>query len=446
MYRPAQAAAAVLILTVGLIFGGASAAHAAPAAPVTFTVGNLNFSANSADIPAGATILDSPSATGDLTIPATVTFANETYSVTTIGNVAFNVNGLTSVTIPDSVTTIGDYAFTSNPLTSVTIPNSVTTIGREAFYYNDLLTSVTIPNSVTTIGTQAFGNNPSAWFFVPASVTNAVVAPLCASNARTVTFDSAGGSALSRAIACSALAVPTPIAPTRTGFTLTGWSAQQSGGAPYDFTSPVTANTTLFAQWTAQSHVVTFDSQGGSNVTASAYTTGGSVVLPVAPTRAGFTFTGWFAAASGGAALVSPYSPSGVGAITVFAQWSAQSHVATFNSQGGSVVADGSYTTGGSVVLPAAPTRAGFTFTGWFVAASGGAALVSPYSPSGVGAITVFAQWTVVPAVAAPSAPGGLAATGASLPLVVPMGMAMLLLTAGGCVLLASRRRVGQRA
>jgi uncharacterized repeat protein (TIGR02543 family) len=294
-------------------------------------------------------------------------------SVTTIDGDAFAGNLLASVTIPNSVTTIGDYAFARNLLASVTIPNSVTTIGVEAFATNRL-TSVVIPNSVTTIGNRAFDNNPLAWFFVPASVTNAVVAPLCASNARTVTFDSVGGSELSRAIACSALAVPTPVAPTRTGFTLTGWSAQQSGGAPYDFTSPVTANTTLFAQWSAQSHTVSFDSQGGSNAAASAYTTGGSVVLPVAPTRAGFTFTGWFAAASGGAALV------------------------------------------------------------------------SPYSPSGVGAITVFAQWTVVPAVAAPSAPGGLAATGASLPLAVPMGMAMLLLAAGGCVLLASRRRVGQRA
>jgi uncharacterized repeat protein (TIGR02543 family) len=256
---------------------------------------------------------------------------------------------------------------------SVVIPNTVTTIGYAAFQDNQL-TSVTIGNSVTTISNYAFKDNRLAWFFVPASVLDPVVAPLCASNARTVTFDSVGGSALSRAIACSALAVPTPVAPTRAGFTLTGWSAQLNGGVPYDFTSPITADTTLFAQWTAQSHTVSFDSQGGSNVTASAYTTGGSVVLPVAP------------------------------------------------------------------------TRAGFTFTGWFVAASGGAALVSPYSPSGAGAITVFAQWSVVPVVAAPIAPGGLAATGASLPLAVPVGMAMLLLAAGGCVLLASRRRVGQRA
>jgi len=63
----------------------------------------------------------------------------------------------------------------------------------------------------------------------------------------------------------------------------------------------------------------------------------------------------------------------------------------------------------------------------------------------------VFAQWaavsaTVVPAVAAPKAPGGMAATGASLSLEALMGMAMLLLATGGLALLASRRRVGQRA
>jgi hypothetical protein len=38
----------------------------------------------------------------------------------------------------------------------------------------------------------------------------------------------------------------------------------------------------------------------------------------------------------------------------------AVSHVVTFNSQDGSAVANGSYVAGGAVVLPAAPTRAGF--------------------------------------------------------------------------------------
>ncbi len=79
-------------------------------------------------------------------------------SVTDIGVLAFErCRGLTSVTIPNSVTSIGNKAFLEcSGLTSVTIPNSVTSIGERAFQYCSGLTSVTIPNSVTSIGDYTF--------------------------------------------------------------------------------------------------------------------------------------------------------------------------------------------------------------------------------------------------------------------------------------------------
>ena len=93
--------------------------------------------------------------TTTLTIPATVSTGSITYSVTSIGGLAFQQKSLKSVTIPDSVTSIGNKAFYVNELASVTIPNSVTSIGFKAFLSNELKT-VTIPDSVTSIGAAAF--------------------------------------------------------------------------------------------------------------------------------------------------------------------------------------------------------------------------------------------------------------------------------------------------
>ena len=133
---------------------------------------------------------------GNVVIPAEVTYAGRTRKVTSIGYRAFrDCSGLTSVTIPNSVTSIGNQAFQNcsglkkvivkdiaawcninfgntyaNPLfyaqhlysdenteiTNLIIPNSVTSIGYRAFSYCKGLTSVTIGNSVTSIGSYAF--------------------------------------------------------------------------------------------------------------------------------------------------------------------------------------------------------------------------------------------------------------------------------------------------
>ena len=92
------------------------------------------------------------------TIPQTVTFRDNTYTVTAIGDKAFeNCLSLRSVTIPESVTSIGDDAFSwCISLDSIVIPESVTTIRDLAFYYCCSLTSMTIPNSVLEIGVGAF--------------------------------------------------------------------------------------------------------------------------------------------------------------------------------------------------------------------------------------------------------------------------------------------------
>ncbi|MBQ9092833.1 MAG: leucine-rich repeat domain-containing protein [Prevotella sp.] len=101
---------------------------------------------------------DYASYSGIVTIPNYINVEGTGYSVTSIGELAFeNCENLTSVTIPNSVKTIGNCAFWGcRGLVSVTIPNSVTTIGISAFQGCRSLTSLTIPNSVISIGDLAF--------------------------------------------------------------------------------------------------------------------------------------------------------------------------------------------------------------------------------------------------------------------------------------------------
>ncbi|WP_310965036.1 leucine-rich repeat protein [Nocardioides terrisoli] len=141
----------------------------AAAAATTCTVDGIVYTADPADVAAGATVSGYTGTGAAVAMPDSITCGTQSYSVTTIGDGAFQYDPLTSVTIPDSVTTIGTFAFFSNKLTSVTIPDSVTTIGEGAFN-NNQLTSVTLGSSVTTIGNKAFDLNQLASVTIPDSV------------------------------------------------------------------------------------------------------------------------------------------------------------------------------------------------------------------------------------------------------------------------------------
>ncbi len=131
---------------------------------------NLVPNGNVAEVTNGANKYE-----GDITIPSSIKVNDTEYSVTSVGNSAFeDCISLTLITIPNSVTSIAGYAFNGCiSLTSITIPNSVTSIGMCAFRHCRSLTSITIPNSVTSIGGDAFyGCRSLTSIIIPNSVTS----------------------------------------------------------------------------------------------------------------------------------------------------------------------------------------------------------------------------------------------------------------------------------
>lgn len=95
---------------------------------------------------------------GDVIIPDHIKYNEVDYPVASIGKEAFYYcTDLTSVFIPNSITTIGVQAFDHcTSLSSLNLPISLTSIGSGAFNACVGLNSIEIPNSVTAIGYSAF--------------------------------------------------------------------------------------------------------------------------------------------------------------------------------------------------------------------------------------------------------------------------------------------------
>jgi len=96
--------------------------------------------------------------TGDIVIPASVTYKGKSLSVVEISDSTFcDCTRLTLVNIPNSVTYIDSYAFSGcTKLTAIDIPNSVVYISSYSFRGCTGFTSVDIPNGIESIGEGAF--------------------------------------------------------------------------------------------------------------------------------------------------------------------------------------------------------------------------------------------------------------------------------------------------
>ena len=199
----------------------------------------------------------------------------------------------------------------------------------------------------------------------------------------------------------NSIQLPTP---TRSGYSFGGWYDDSAfsnliglAGASYS-PNGVATTISLYAKWSVASSAISYDANGGSG--SAAVTTGNTLSTVIVGngsgiSRGGYSLVGWNTSADMtgteyllGGTLVMP-----AGGVTLYADWNPNSYSVSY-STGGPAVASGSYQTGGLITLPAAPTYSGYTFNGWFVAASGGSALPSPYAPSGYGPITLYAQWT----------------------------------------------------
>ena len=204
-----------------------------------------------------------------------------------------------------------------------------------------------------------------------------------------------------------------PLAPTRDGYVFAGWYYHSDGTDPVDFNQPIVGggkNVTLFAAWTPAKQDKTVEilyvANGGTffdgNDTMQGVTdTDGIARLPLQPTREGYDFLGWSYDRDGNDPVdFTKAIVAGSGHATVYAQWKQNNEKTVLYVANGGAFADGNETmegvtdSDGVARQPLAPTREGYTFTGWTYDAAGTEPVdFTKPIPGGGQHVTFFAQW-----------------------------------------------------
>ena len=106
-------------------------------------------------------------------------------------------------------------------------------------------------------------------------------------NQYTITFDTAGGSAIAPITQDYGTAITAPADPTRNGYTFVGWSPALPAAMPAE-------NMTVTAQWRVNRYTITYDlDRGTADDNPTGYTVETETFTLKNPTRPGYIFSGW---------------------------------------------------------------------------------------------------------------------------------------------------------
>lgn len=138
------------------------------------------------------------------------------------------------------------------------------------------------------------------------------------------------------------------------------------GSTKYDFSTKVTSNVVLQAQWKKETktYSVMFDTDGGSAISAIQVTENEKCLQPTVPTKRGYDFVEW---QLNGVAY--DFTKVVTADIELKAIWKRNAteinYVVKFDTDGGNSLTDVTVAENGKLVKPANPTKTGYTFKEW---------------------------------------------------------------------------------
>lgn len=174
---------------------------------------------------------------------------------------------------------------------------------------------------------------------------------------------------------------------------------------------PTTDVVDVYAKWTTKSYTLKFQTNGGSTVSEQSYDVTKKITSLPTPTRLGYKFEGWYYDAGYTSKVTSlgeentTNFPESSNEVTIYAKWEETNYTLKYETNGGSPIADGSYSISTNTLtqFPTNPIRTGYTFDRWYYDEN----LTQPVSlplpettqayPSDKMEVTFYAKWNAIP-------------------------------------------------
>lgn len=344
-------------------------------------------------------------------------------SVETIGNAAFRYcQNLERIALPSALQTLSNVTFYGcTALSEVTFPASLETIQVGAFGYCRNLSEVELPASLKTIQSYVFGgcsdlktvsydgsleqwnhitaNNDVLGYSCPSLVTDDYTAQfILVENdlpdhfPKTVTITKytgtestvilpstinswpvtkIGEAAFQDNTTITSVTIPASVteigkltAPTVEGYTFGGWYADENRTIEFNFNTPITGNTKVYAKWTANDYYVSFFTEHGDPPTSQNVKYNGTADDPGKLSEEGYTFDGWYADEDHKTKFdfTQPIKSN----TTVYAKWTAKDYEVSFITEHGNAPTSQNVPYNKTATYPGELTAEGYTFIGWY--------------------------------------------------------------------------------
>ena len=149
----------------------------------------------------------------------------------------------------------------------------------------------------------------------------------------TVLFDTDGGSNISSVEVGYETKVNTPNDPKKDHYSFLGWYTDEDCTTEFNFDTPITSDTTLYAKWKLNEFNVSFNANGGNVSQTAKEVIYGEVygTLPT-PSRTGYSFNGWYTSATGGTKIAADTTVSAASDHTLYAQWTLNTYKVSWSN------------------------------------------------------------------------------------------------------------------